>query len=52
MKNYRREKLFDWPFAQNLDSPNSKGKYESRKISDFARKNEKNLIFLKFLNFF
>jgi hypothetical protein len=30
------------PFAQNLASQNSKEKYESRKIIDFARKNEKN----------
>jgi hypothetical protein len=29
------------PFAQILLSQNSKGKYESRKILDFARKNEK-----------
>jgi hypothetical protein len=29
------------PFSQNLDSQNSKVKYESRKILDFARKNEK-----------
>jgi hypothetical protein len=28
-------------FAQNLASQNSEGKYESRKILDFARKNEK-----------
>jgi hypothetical protein len=29
-------------FSQNLASKNSKGKYESRKILDFVRKNEKN----------
>jgi hypothetical protein len=29
------------PFAQILVSQNSKGKYESRKIFDFVRKNEK-----------
>jgi hypothetical protein len=36
--------------AQFLVSQNSKGKYESRKILDFVRKNEKNY-FSKFLNF-
>jgi hypothetical protein len=36
------------PFAQFLVSQNSKGKYESRKILDFVRKNEKN----DFLDFF
>jgi hypothetical protein len=30
------------PFAQILASQNSKGKYESRKILGFVRKNEKN----------
>jgi hypothetical protein len=30
------------PFAQILASQNLKGKYESRKILDFVRKNEKN----------
>jgi hypothetical protein len=29
------------PFAQFLASQNSKGKYESRKILDFVRKNKK-----------
>jgi hypothetical protein len=29
------------PFAQNIASQNSKGKYESKKILDFAKKYEK-----------
>jgi hypothetical protein len=29
-----------WPLAQFLVSQNSKGKYESRKILDFVRKNK------------
>jgi hypothetical protein len=29
------------PFSQNLASQNSKGKYESRKILDFAKKMRK-----------
>jgi hypothetical protein len=36
-----------WLFAQFLVSQNSKGKYESRKILDFVRKNEKNDFFKK-----
>jgi hypothetical protein len=46
MKMYLRKKLHPIsthrPFAQILASQNSKGKYESRKILDFVRKNEKN----------
>jgi hypothetical protein len=38
------------PFAQILASQNSKGKYESRKILDFARKSEKIDFFFKILN--
>jgi hypothetical protein len=33
------------PFAQFLVSQNSKGKYESRKILDFVRKNEEKCFF-------
>jgi hypothetical protein len=33
------------PFAQILASQNSKGKYESRKILDFVRKNEEKCFF-------
>jgi hypothetical protein len=33
------------PFAKNLASENSKGKFESKKIFDFARKNEKKMTF-------
>jgi hypothetical protein len=36
------------PFAQILASQNSKGKYESMKILDFVRKNEKKKIFYNF----
>jgi hypothetical protein len=36
------------PFAQILASQNSKGKYESRKILDFVRKNEKKIFFKDF----
>jgi hypothetical protein len=32
------EKLSTQNFAQNRDSENSKGKYESRKILDFVKK--------------
>jgi hypothetical protein len=35
-------------FAQFLVSQNSKGKYKSRKILDFVRKNEKKMIFSDF----
>jgi hypothetical protein len=35
-------------FAQFLVSQNSKGKYESRKILDFVRKNEKKYFFSNF----
>jgi hypothetical protein len=42
MKNYLR------PFAQFLVSQNSKGKYESRKILDFVRKNKKTYFFSNF----
>jgi hypothetical protein len=38
---YNSEKIH-MPFAQNLASQNSKEKYKSRKILDFARKNENN----------
>jgi hypothetical protein len=38
------------PFAQFLVSQNSKGKYESRKILDFVRKNKKkNDFFISFV---
>jgi hypothetical protein len=40
------------PFAQILLSQNSKGKYESRKILDFARKMRKNDFLKRFFNFF
>jgi hypothetical protein len=43
MKNYLRKKLR--PFAQILDSQNSKGKYESMKILGFTRKILENLIY-------
>jgi hypothetical protein len=33
------------PFAQILASQNSKGKYESKKILDFVRKNEEKCFF-------
>jgi hypothetical protein len=36
------------PFAQILDSQNSKGKYESRKILDFVRKMRKMIFFQDF----
>jgi hypothetical protein len=36
------------PFAQFLVSQNSKGKYESRKILDFVKKNEKKMNFSDF----
>jgi hypothetical protein len=40
------------PFAQILLSPNSKGKYESRKILVFVRNNEKKYFFFGFFHFF
>jgi hypothetical protein len=40
------------PFAQFLVSQNSKGKYESRKILDFVRKNEKKCFFFDFFIYF
>jgi hypothetical protein len=45
MKNYLHKILHPIstarPFGQFLVSQNSKGKYESRNILDFVRKNEK-----------
>jgi hypothetical protein len=37
------------PFAQFLVSQNSKGKYESRKILNFVRKDEKKMNFFGFV---
>ena len=41
-----------WPFRNFLESQNSKGRYESRKILGFRSKNGNFWFFLIFLNFF
>jgi hypothetical protein len=49
MKNYLHKILHPISTAaQFLVSQNSKGKYESRKILGFVRKNEKEMFFLDF----
>jgi hypothetical protein len=55
MKNYLRKVTSDFNghtrFAQFLDSQNSKGKYESRKILDFFKKNRKIDFFFEIFEF-